>query len=66
MPLTYQVLVNHEEQYGLYPATHELPDGWRPTGFSGSEDECAAHVDAHWTDTRPLSTRRADAGVRDV
>ncbi|POX37952.1 MbtH family protein [Streptomyces sp. Ru73] len=59
VPTTYQVLVNHEEQYALYPAVRELPDGWTPAGFTGTEDECAAHVDAHWTDTRPLSLRAA-------
>ncbi|MDQ1006682.1 MbtH protein [Streptomyces sp. V4I23] len=59
MPTTYQVLVNHEDQYALYPAARELPDGWTPAGFSGTEDECAAHVDAHWTDMRPRSVRTA-------
>ncbi|MBT2369828.1 MbtH family NRPS accessory protein [Streptomyces sp. ISL-10] len=67
MPTTYQVLVNHEEQYALYPTAHRLPDGWTPIGFSGTEDACAAHVDAHWTDMRPRSVRtaattRADTG----
>jgi MbtH protein len=54
----YQVLVNDEEQYALFPAGLTVPRGWAPAGFSGSEAECAAHVDARWTDTRPLSLRR--------
>nr|WP_308409578.1 MbtH family NRPS accessory protein [Streptomyces sp. A3M-1-3] len=62
VPTTYQVLVNHEEQYALYPAVRALPDGWTPAGFTGTEDECAAHVDAHWTDTRPLSLRASTRG----
>ncbi|MFF1368624.1 MbtH family protein [Streptomyces virginiae] len=59
VPTTHQVLVNHEGQYALYPATREIPDGWTPAGFDGTEDECAGFVDAHWPDTRPLSLRGA-------
>ncbi|MGW9071721.1 MbtH family protein [Streptomyces yangpuensis] len=59
VPTTHQVLVNHEGQYALYPATRETPDGWTPAGFDGTEDECAAFVDAHWPDIRPLSLRGA-------
>lgn len=54
----YQVLINHEEQYALFPDGLPAPEGWIPAGFSGTEDECTVHVDAHWTDTRPLSLRR--------
>lgn len=64
MPTTHQVLVNDEEQYALYPAAREVPDGWTPAGFSGSEDECVAHVDTRWTDTRPRSVRDATAAAR--
>ena len=58
-PAQWTVLVNHEEQYGLYPALSAVPEGWRPAEFSGTEDECQAYVDEHWTDLRPLSLRRA-------
>jgi MbtH protein len=55
----FKVLVNDEEQYGLFPATLPVPDGWRLAGFSGTEAECSAWVDEHWTDMRPLSLRHA-------
>lgn len=64
MPTIYQILVNHEEQYALYPVARELPDGWTPTGFSGTEDECVAHVDTRWSDTRPRSVRTAVPAAR--
>ncbi|MBV7698594.1 MbtH family NRPS accessory protein [Streptomyces sp. TRM70350] len=64
MPTIYQVLVNHEEQYALYPVARELPDGWTPDGFSGTEDECVAHVDARWSDTRPRSVRATATAPR--
>ncbi|MFE1484356.1 MbtH family NRPS accessory protein [Streptomyces sp. WY228] len=54
----YQVVVNDEEQHALWPARTDPPVGWRAEGFSGSEEECMAHVDRVWTDIRPLGLRR--------
>lgn len=51
------VVVNHEEQYSIWTADREPPPGWRATGFTGTRDECLAHIEAVWTDLRPLSTR---------
>jgi MbtH protein len=59
---TYQVLVNGEEQYSLWPCDLEIPNGWRAVGFEGSQGECSAYVDEVWKDMRPLSLRRAQAG----
>ncbi|WDM15549.1 amino acid adenylation domain-containing protein [Streptomyces lavenduligriseus] len=53
----FQVLVNDEEQYGLLPAEVAVPAGWRSVGVTGEEGHCAAWVDEHWTDMRPLSLR---------
>ena len=53
----FVVLINVEEQYGLYPAGADLPDGWTPTGFEGSEADCMSYVDAEWTDLRPRTLR---------
>lgn len=55
----FEVLVNDEDQYGLFPASLPAPSGWRPAGFSGTESQCSAWVDEHWTDMRPASLRRA-------
>ena len=54
----YQVVVNHEEQYSIWPADRAVPLGWQAEGFSGSKAECLAHIEAVWTDMRPLSLRR--------
>jgi MbtH protein len=59
---TYQVLVNDEGQYSLWPVTHEIPAGWQADGFTGSKAECSAHVDEVWTDMRPRSLREQMAG----
>ncbi|MCO1574772.1 MULTISPECIES: MbtH family protein [unclassified Crossiella] len=61
----YQVLVNDEEQYSLWPVGTELPAGWRAVGKQGTKDECMRHVDEVWTDMRPKSLReRMDNGAR--
>lgn len=57
--MNYQVVVNHEEQYSLWPADREPPAGWRADGHRGGKDECLAHIAEVWTDMRPLSARRA-------
>jgi MbtH protein len=58
---TFQVVVNDEEQYSIWPAEQEPPAGWRPAGFTGAREDCLAHIDAVWTDMRPKSLRIAMA-----
>ncbi|GAA2709827.1 MbtH family protein [Micromonospora olivasterospora] len=53
-----KVLVNHEEQYSLWPDFLDVPSGWKDTGVSGSKEECLAYVKEVWTDMRPLSLRK--------
>ena len=55
---TYKVVVNHEEQYSIWPADRENALGWRDAGYSGSKDTCLAHIKEVWTDMRPLSLRK--------
>ena len=58
----YKVVVNHEEQYSIWPADREIPAGWRDAGKSGPKAECLAWVKEVWTDMRPLSLRQAMDG----
>ena len=61
----YKVVVNHEEQYSIWPAYRENPLGWRDAGKSGPKEECLAHIKEVWTDMRPLSLRqRMDEAAR--
>src|SRR5215472_9852035 len=55
--IIYNVVVNHEEQYSIWPASKELPLGWKTAGKSGSKEECLAYIKEVWTDMRPLSLR---------
>jgi MbtH protein len=61
----YEVVVNHEEQYSIWPADLDPVAGWRNVGQRGTEAECLAYIDQVWTDMRPLSLRRQMDGMRD-
>jgi MbtH protein len=59
MPNDFTVVINDEEQYSVWPADRPCPPGWREAGFTGSREDCLAHVDEVWTDMRPRSLREA-------
>jgi MbtH protein len=54
----YNVAVNDEEQYSIWPADREMPPGWRAAGKSGPKEECMAYIEQIWIDLRPLSLRK--------
>jgi MbtH protein len=54
----YTVVVNHEEQYSIWPEYKEIPKGWRAVGKTGKKAECLAYIKEVWTDMRPLSLRQ--------
>jgi MbtH protein len=58
----YKVVVNHEEQYSIWPEDRENPAGWRDAGKSGPKAECLAWINEVWTDMRPLSLRKRMEG----
>ncbi|CAB3734757.1 hypothetical protein LMG24238_06077 [Paraburkholderia sediminicola] len=61
---TFNVVINHEEQYSIWPDYKDVPAGWRLAGKQGKKEECLAWIDQVWTDMRPLSLRQAmDADV---
>lgn len=55
---TYKVVVNHEEQYSIWPAERENARGWRDAGKVGNKQECLEYIQEVWTDMRPLSLRK--------
>jgi uncharacterized protein YbdZ (MbtH family) len=54
----YKVVVNHEEQYSIWPEYKDNPLGWKDVGKSGPKADCLAYVKEVWTDMRPLSLRK--------
>lgn len=53
----YQVVVNEDEMYSIWPAGRGLPPGWKVASESMTKSECEAHISGVWTDMRPLSLR---------
>jgi uncharacterized protein YbdZ (MbtH family) len=53
----YKVVVNHEEQYSIWPEYKKNPQGWNAVGKFGPKAECLAYIKDVWTDMRPLSLR---------
>jgi MbtH protein len=53
----FQVVLNDEEQYSIWPDGRDLPAGWRREGTQGSKQDCLEHIETVWTDMRPRSAR---------
>ncbi|MFN0202893.1 MAG: MbtH family protein [Bacteroidia bacterium] len=56
--MIYSVVMNHEEQYSIWPAERELALGWHAVGKQGLKQECLDYIQEVWTDMRPLSLRK--------
>jgi len=54
----YVVIINHEEQYLIWPRDEYVPDEWELAGAGGSYGDCEEHIEKSWTDKRPLSLRQ--------
>ncbi|MCK9874152.1 MbtH family NRPS accessory protein [Nocardiopsis dassonvillei] len=61
----FLVVMNHEDQYSIWPAHRQLPAGWRAEGTSGSRDACLDHIERVWTDMRPRSLRERSVASGD-
>jgi MbtH protein len=54
---TYKVVINHEEQYSIWPEAKQNAPGWTDEGTVGTKEECLAHIEEVWVDMRPRSLR---------
>ena len=62
----YTVVMNHEEQYSIWPAHKAIPMGWKEVGKDGQKSECLEYIDAVWKDMRPLTLRmRMEGNIQD-
>ena len=49
------VVINHEEQYSIWPADKELPRDWKSIGVKGDRERCMLYfIEEVWTDMRPM------------
>ncbi|AKA01175.1 antibiotic synthesis protein MbtH [Streptomyces noursei ZPM] len=58
----YQIVINHEEQYSVWPVNRKIPLGWIVVGAPRTKQECLQYIDEVWTDIMPLSVRRRSIG----
>jgi MbtH protein len=59
----YEVVLNDEEQYSIWPIGKAIPLGWKTEGTQGPKDVCLARIKEVWTDMRPLSLRKQMASL---
>lgn len=60
----YTVVINHEEQYSIWPDGREIPLGWKSIGKSGTKKDCMTYIEEVWTDIRPKSLRKTVADLQ--
>ena len=63
-PVKYMVVINHEEQYSIWPVDAKLETGWKTVGDPCVKDQCRNYIRGVWTDMRPRNIDRAiDTGL---
>ncbi|MCM3291604.1 MbtH family NRPS accessory protein [Paenibacillus sp. MER 180] len=53
----FEVVINHEEQYSIWPIHKDVPQGWTKVGYSGEREKCLNYIKEVWVDMRPKSLR---------
>jgi MbtH protein len=53
----YNVVMDIEDRYSIWPARLPIPQYWRAEGFSGRKKECLDYIQNVWTDMRPKSLK---------
>ncbi len=59
----YQILVNEEGQYSLWPEFKDEPNGWTAVGPIADKMTCLEWIATNWTDSRPVSLQQKMAAV---
>tara|TARA_B100000614_G_C14515085_1_gene480181 strand:+ start:83 stop:289 length:207 start_codon:yes stop_codon:yes gene_type:complete len=57
----YQVVINIEEQYSIWPTLKNMPFGWNAVDKKGTKEECLACIKEVWGDMRPRSLMQMEA-----
>lgn len=54
----YQVVMDIEDRYSIWPLEEEIPKYWRAEGMKGLKKDCLDYIQRVWTDMRPLSLKK--------
>ena len=57
--ILFNVVINIEEQYSIWPSYKPLPSGWKEAGYQGDEESCLQFIQKNWIDMRPASLKLA-------
>jgi len=60
----YLVVINHEEQYSIWPVGRPLKAGWRALSKKGTKEDCMKFIEEVWTDMRSTDRSRLKDLVR--
>lgn len=52
---SYEVVVNQEGHYSIWPINKIVPNGWSIAGTQGSKEFCLKFISEVWIDMRPRS-----------
>lgn len=53
----FRVVINHEEQYSIWPAGERIPSGWKEEGTTGTRQEALDYINKVWVAMSPKSLR---------
>ena len=59
---SFVVLINHEQQHSLWPASIDVPAGWQTSQGPAPRQACLNYIETHWTDMRPGSLVEKSGG----
>lgn len=63
-PAAFQVVLDIEEQFSIWPTSRRLPAHWKSVDVQGTLEDCLDYIERLWVDMRPLSLRKHMAEVR--
>ncbi|WP_409318768.1 MbtH family protein [Pseudomonas sp. KCJK9016] len=53
----FDVVINAQGQYSLWPAGKPMASGWNAAGMRGERQVCLDYINELWIDMRPRSLR---------
>lgn len=54
----FKVVINHEEQYSLWPTGRANPRGWRDAGATGTSEQCVTFIERVTAESSPAKLRQ--------
>ncbi|MBC8999695.1 MULTISPECIES: MbtH family NRPS accessory protein [unclassified Pseudomonas] len=57
--LQFDVVINGQGQYSLWPVGKPMANGWSEAGMRGERQICLEYINEHWIDMRPRSLRES-------